>query len=143
MNLINTPLGKTRKANFFSPLVVYLIDVFVFGMVLAFPAQLLIVRDGSFEDQSLPVAIAILVAIAIPYLLAYFAHKEKIPSIGYWALGIRRFSFDQLDDYAGKGFLYVKDQIKPRIVIRRLFIVAATIGVITGAIEIIKYQTAL
>jgi hypothetical protein len=129
VDLIKTPIGNVEEASFIAPICIYLIDLFVYVIAIS----IIIYLSGFyFFMQNQPGATAGAVSMllaALMFALAFLCHREKIPSVGYWAMGVRRFEYGKLSEYSGRGFLYVKEGQKPSTLIKRVLILIMVIGV--------------
>jgi hypothetical protein len=43
------------------------------------------------------------------------AFRGAVPSLGLWTLGLRRYTYDQVAEYAGPGVLYVYEDLPSRV----------------------------
>ncbi len=135
MDLIKTPIGNVEEASFIAPICIYLIDLFVYVIVISI---ILYFSGFYFLMRNQPIATAGAVSMllaALMFALAFLSLREKIPSIGYWAMGVRRFEYCKLSEYSGSGFLYVKDGQKPSTIIKRVLILIMVIGVLISVLS--------
>jgi len=44
-----------------------------------------------------------------------FAFRGAVPSLGRWALGLHRYAYNDIEEYAGRGILHVYESLPPRV----------------------------
>jgi len=64
--------------------------------------------------------------LCMGFIYPYLSQREIVPGLGRWALGLHRFSFSDIEEYAGKGILVVYEPLEPRIYTVRTVIAAAS-----------------
>jgi len=123
-SIVNTPDGPMRTAGALRPAGALLIDLLMVSLLAAPFARLAGVQDG-------PSAL-IWVCGVVGYCLLAFA--GAVPSLGLWALGLRRYTYDQVAEYTGLGMLHVYEDLPSRVYAYRtvmsalLFLLLAGVG---------------
>ncbi len=116
-----TPDGKKIVAGLLhAPLAYYIDLIFAFSVILS-PFAIL----GHYTENVFFVGILMLIIVGY----AYFSHYIGI-SLGWWAIGLNCYNFDALDEYQGKGYLYVCDQLPDKEHTKRAIITASIFSVV-------------
>ena len=105
LDIVNTPDGPMRVAGALRPTGALSTDLLMVVLLVGPFAFLVGVSDG-------PIALMWVSAIAGYCLLAF---RGTIPSLGRWAVGLRRYTYAEVQEYAGKGILYVYEDLPSRI----------------------------
>ena len=118
MKTIATPDGQMEESSLSRRVVAGLTDLFLFvaiagicGIVIS---SLIGVMFG-FYYPATPLVISIIVAVAYIAVPRVYG----IRTIGQWALGLRRFSFNVLSDYTGNGAVWCVERIPQKEYSRR------------------------
>jgi hypothetical protein len=121
-SIVNTPDGPMRTASALRPAGAVLTDFLMVSLLTAPFAQLAGVQDG-------PSAL-IWVCGVVGYCLLAFG--GAVPSLGLWALGVRRYTYDQVAEYAGPGVLYVYEDLPSRVYAYRTVMSALLLLLLAG-----------
>ena len=104
-NKVTTPDGIREACGIMIPIISVVVDLSFALLVVSFPALLLAI-NGLDSNMFL-----IAPFVIVPWLYAFAANRSKIPSIGNWALGIRRYLYSEIEEYSGAGVLFVKENL--------------------------------
>lgn len=64
------------------------------------------------------------ILIFLVFLYTYLAYKNIVFSVGQWGNGLKRFSYNDIEDYSGKGTVYLVDNLpKSTLTYRTIVIV--------------------
>jgi hypothetical protein len=122
LDAVNTPDGPMRVAGALRPAGALITDILMVVLLVAPFAYLAGVSDG---------LIALIWACGIVgYCL--FALRGTFPSFGRWAVGLRRYTYAEVEGYAGKGVLYVYEDLPPRIYTLRFVASLLMLGALLG-----------
>ena len=45
------------------------------------------------------------------FFYIFLAHRHSVPSIGNWSFGLRRYNYEMIKEYAGRGILLVVEEL--------------------------------
>lgn len=130
LDLVNTPDGTMRIAGVLRPPAALLTDLFIWLLIVV-PA----VRLTGLTDAL--VAVISSCAILVYCLVAF---RGGAPSLGRWALGLRRYPYELVEEFAGKGTLYVYEDLPDGVYTRRSIAVVLILGVLFGLALIITRE---
>ncbi len=121
-DLVNTPDGTMRVAGVLRPACALLTDLLMCLFLTVPFVHFAGIKDG-------PTAVIWIFGILGYSLLAF---RGGVPSLGRWALGLRRYPYDLVEEYAGKGILYVHEDLPSRVYTRRTIAIVLLLGVLFG-----------
>ncbi len=122
LKVVTTPDGMMRVAGVLRPPGALLTDLVMLVLLVVPFANLAGVSDGA-------TALIWLCGIVGYCLLAF---RGTVPSLGRWALGLRRYAYDEVEEYAGKGMLYVYEDLPPRDYTLRTVVTVLVLGAFFG-----------
>ena len=122
LDVVNTSDGAMRVAGLFGPSVAISTDLLM-CLLLFGP----FVHHTGVTDA--PTALIWLCGIAGYSLLAF---RGVIPSLGRWTLGLRGYSYNQVEEYEGKGVLYVYEDLSSRTYTFRAIATVLVLGALFG-----------
>ena len=102
MEKVTVPEGERRIAFFGASAAAALIDLFGVAVLLGAALRL---TSPVLSFQVRDVLEGILAISAFTY--AFFAHRGWAVSVGRWCVDIKRYSYAQIQEYTGKGSLFV------------------------------------
>jgi len=108
---VTTPDGKMPIAGILRPLVSTLVDLYIAVAVLS-------IITAVFGSNG---AIAALLAV-FAFGYAFLGHRALAPSLGAWALGLRRYPYAVISEYSGKGSLFVYERLPSATYTRRTIV---------------------
>ena len=123
-NKVTTPVGIRELCGILSPVISAVIDLFFSLLIVSFPGLLLVI---SGLDRNIFLIAPLVIA---PWLYTFAAHRAKIPSLGSWALGIKRYSYSEIEEYSGVGVLYVKEALSRKAHTSRTIIFVIILSVL-------------
>src|SRR5688500_8191467 len=118
---VTTPDGKMAVAGLLRPFVAALVDLYVAVLVLSIIIGVVGLRDPIF---------ALLGACAFAY--AFLGHRTLVPSLGVWALGLRRYPCKVIEEYSGKGTLFVFERLPSAVYTRRTIVCVLVFALLYG-----------
>lgn len=118
LDVVNTPDGPMRVAGALRPAGALITDLLMVAWLVAPFTYLAGISDG-------PVVLILMCGIVGYCLLAF---RGELPSLGRWALGLRRYNYAEVDEYAGKGMLYVYEDLPPREYTIRTIVTVLVLG---------------
>ena len=121
-SIVSTPDGPMRTAGALRPAGALLIDLLMVFLLAAPFARLAGVADG-------PSAL-IWVCGVVGYCLLAFG--GAVPSLGLWALGLRRYTNGHVAEYTGRRVLYVYEDLPPRVYAHRTVMSALLFLLLAG-----------
>ena len=115
---VTTPDGKMSVAGPLRPNVAALVNLYVAGLVLT------IIRGtvGQGVTAGGPIISVFLGVVAFAYV--FLAQRRLVPSLGVWALGLRRYPCKVIEEYTDKGSLFVFERLPADVYTRRTIISA-------------------
>ena len=116
---VTTPDGKMAVAGLLRPVVAVLVDLYLATAVLSIIAAVIGI-EGAVS--------ALLAVLAFGY--AFLAHRALTPSVGAWALGLRRYPYKFITEYSGKGTLFVFEKLPSAVYTRRTIICVLVFAVL-------------
>ena len=108
---VTTPDGKMPIAGLLRPFVATLVDLYLAVAVLSIIAAV-------FSAEG---AITALIAVCA-FGYAFLGHRGLAPSLGAWALGLRRYPYAVILEYSGKGSLFVYERLPSATYTRRTIV---------------------
>lgn len=100
MKYVTTPNGQMRVSGLSRIWAAFLIDILIGVLSLA----LISAVTGLFQTYG-GITGAFLAPIAYAYAL--MAYWGRAPSLGRWALALRRYKHEEIEEYTGEGTLFV------------------------------------
>ena len=85
-----------------------IIDVCTLGLVFALSAIPLKTFGLSLSYSSPFIVLPIIFGMFFYIILA---HRHAVPSLGNWSLGLRRYTYEMIEEYAGRGILLVVEEM--------------------------------
>lgn len=124
MGTVTTPDGVRTVAFAGAPALAVGLDLFGSAAVLGPAVRVIELVAGTAAADP---ARGIAALLAFGYAL--LAHRRSIPSLGQWCLALERYGYAEIEEYSGKGVLYVQlgSGSSARLV-RRGLVVAAILG---------------
>ena len=116
---VTTPDGKMAVAGVLRPVVAVLVDLYLATAVLSIIAAFIGVEG---------VVSALLAALAFSY--AFLGHRALVPSLGAWALGLRRYPCRLIREWPGKGSLFVFERLPSAVYTRRTIVCVVVFAVL-------------
>ena len=102
--VVNTPDGPMRIAGSLRPPAALITDLLMCFLVVVPFAHLVGATEGP--------AVLIWGCAVVAYCLLSF--RGVLPSLGRWALGLRQYPYEEVEEYGGKGTLYVYEDLRNR-----------------------------
>jgi hypothetical protein len=119
---VTTPDGKMPLAGLLRPFVAALVDLYLAMAVLWIIAALVGVEG--------PLSAAFAVCA---FAYAFLGHRALAPSLGAWALGLRRYRCKIIPEYSGgKGTIFVFERLPPAVYTRRTIICVVVFALLHG-----------
>jgi hypothetical protein len=108
---VTTPDGKMPVAGHFRPFAASLVDLYLATLILSI--------IGVAVGASGPIS-AVFGVGAFSY--AFLGHRMLVPSLGAWALGLRRYPCKVIEEYSDRGSLFVYERLASNVYSRRTII---------------------
>jgi len=104
MKIVTTKDGQMFVSGITRNAIGVLFDLYV-GMFVMY-ALVAALRFLSLKHLSIEI-----VALVIILLYPLLAHKEIVPGIGRWALGLHRYEYSEVEEYNGSGTLIAYEKL--------------------------------
>src|SRR5262245_48543527 len=108
---VTTPRGRMPVAGHMRPIVALLVDLFFATLVLSV-IGLVLGGDGAISGGWGVFA----------FVYAFLGYRTLVPSLGAWVFGLRRYSYQVIEEYSGKGSLFVFERLPAKEYTRRTII---------------------
>lgn len=119
MTQVTTPHGGMNISGALRANGGVLFDLF-FGLILGLLIHNLLLKID------LPELLSMTFAAVFGFAYPLLSHREVIPGLGRWALGLHRYSYSEIEEYQGKGTLVVYEPLNKKVYTARA-IISATI----------------
>lgn len=119
---IRTPLGKMELSSITRRIAAGVTDLFMFVALVGI-LTIIIQTIGSsiLGFWSEYTGLGSLVVVTLGFIISRKYSSFRSP--GEWALGLRRFSMSELDEYSGKGSIWCVENLMRKEYTRRTFII--------------------
>jgi hypothetical protein len=127
MRTIETPDGTMHESGFVRRLVAGFVDFCAAAFILYTIALVIQTILGVVfgTDASMILSISVAAGCVLYLILRAFV---RLPSVGDWALALRRYSFSEIEGFNGKGSVVCIEPLLDKTMTRRTLIVASAYG---------------